>query len=99
MIKKYNLSKPEKYMKDGVEKTYWANVGTMTEFTKKDGSVSRIVEIPTIGLKASVFIQEPRENAPQRPQTQPIVKKEPIAQSNDTIEYPEEDINPADIPF
>lgn len=33
MIKKYNLSKPEKYIgKDGVEKTYWANVGTMTEF-------------------------------------------------------------------
>ena len=59
-MKKYNLSKPEKYMKDGVEKTYWANVGTMTEF-EKDGKVSRIVEIPAIGLKASVFEQEPRD--------------------------------------
>ena len=63
MIKKYNLSKPEKYIdKQGVEKTFWANVGTMTEFEKQDGSVSRIVEIPAIGLKASVFLQEPREN-------------------------------------
>lgn len=60
-VEKYNLAKAESYTKDGAEKTYWANVGTMTEFTKDDGSISRIVEIPAIGLKASVFKQEPRE--------------------------------------
>lgn len=54
-MKKYNIAKPEKYTKDGVEKTYWANVGTMTEFEKQDGPISRIIEIPAIGLKANVF--------------------------------------------
>jgi hypothetical protein len=53
-MEKFNIAKPEKYIKDGVEKTYWANVGTMTEFTK-DGKVSRIIDIPAIGLKANVF--------------------------------------------
>ena len=100
MIKKYNLSKPEKYMSNGVEKTFWANVGTMTEFEKQDGSVSRIVEIPAIGLKASVFLQEPRENAPQRPQPHPVATR-PVStpKENLDIEYPSEDINPDDIPF
>jgi hypothetical protein len=100
MIKKYNLSKPEKYMSNGVEKTFWANVGTMTEFEKQDGSVSRIVEIPAIGLKASVFLQEPKENAPQRPQPRTVATKPtPTPKENLDIEYPEEDINPEDIPF
>ena len=53
-MKKYNISKPEKYLKDGEEKTYWANVGTMTEF-EKEGKVSRIIEIPPTGLKAKIF--------------------------------------------
>lgn len=95
-MKKYNLSKPEKYVgKDGVEKTFWANVGTMTEFEKQDGTVSRIVEIPAIGLKASVFLQVPRENAPQA--SQPRTE----AQNNEdipTIEYPE-DTNEDGTPF
>lgn len=60
-MKKYNISKPEKYMKDGVEKTYWTNVGTMTDFMKEDGSISRIIEIPAIGLKANIFAIEPKE--------------------------------------
>ena len=99
MIKKDNLSKPEKYVdKQGVEKTYWANVGTMTEFEKQDGSVSKIVEIPAIGLKASVFLQEPRENAPRASQPQPVAKKEQGSVPTD-VEYPEDDINPDDIPF
>lgn len=97
MIKKYNLSKPEKYIKDGVEKTFWSNVGTMTEFEKQDGSVSRIVEIPAIGLKASVFLQEPRENAPRASQPQPKVQKEATVQLNE--EYPNDEINSEDIPF
>lgn len=61
-IKKFNLAKAESYTKDGAEKTYWANVGTLTQFTKDDGSVSQIVEIPAIGLKASVFEQKARDD-------------------------------------
>ena len=64
-IVKFNISKPEKYIKDGVEKTYWANVGTYTEFEKQDGSISRLVEIPAIGLKANVYPIEKVERQPQ----------------------------------
>ena len=110
MIKKYNLSKPEKYIdKQGVEKTFWANVGTMTEFEKQDGSVSRIVEIPAIGLKASVFLQEPRENTSQRPKPRfnfsdaTVSKKEVIVQLNDDpnvqLDVNGNEINADDIPF
>jgi hypothetical protein len=100
MIKKYNLSKPEKYISNGVEKTFWANVGTMTEFEKQDGSVSRIVEIPAIGLKASVFLQEPRETAPRASQQRTEAPRPaPTPKENLDTEYPEEEINPDDIPF
>ena len=50
MINKYNVSKPEKYTnKQGEEKTMWHNIGTMTIFTKEDGTQSRILEIPAKG--------------------------------------------------
>ena len=99
MIKKYNLSKPEKYVdKQGVEKTKWNTVGVLTEFEKQDGSVSRIVEIPAIGLKASVFLQEPKENAPQRPQPRTVAKKEATVQLDEA--YPDEEkIEESDVPF
>lgn len=93
MIKKYNISKPEKYMSNGVEKTFWANVGTMTEFEKQDGSTSRIVEIPAIGLKANVFLQEYKEPTTQKSQIKKEVKEMPV------VDYPEDEINPEDIPF
>lgn len=78
-------------MKDGVEKTFWANVGTMTEFTKPDGSISRMIEIPAIGLQAQVFeIVERTQTTTQQPrQTESILDKE----------YPTDNINPEDIPF
>lgn len=82
---KYNIAKPEKYTKDGVEKTYWANVGTMTEFTKQDGSISRIIEIPAISLKANVFT---------------IEKKDGTQQSQTSYSEPSNDeIDPNAIPF
>ncbi len=88
-IKKYNISKPEKYMKDGAEKTYWANVGTMTEFEKQDGSISRILEIPAIGLKANIF--------PVEPKTTPTQTQKVKTEVNE-VEYTQE-INDEDIPF
>lgn len=89
MYKKYNISKPEKYTKDGVEKTMWHNVGTLTEFVKDDGSVSRLVEIPAIGLKASAFPIEPKVTS-----TQPNTQEE-----QPTEFHKESDVNPEDIPF
>ena len=86
-MKRYNISKPRKYVKDGVEKTYWDKVGELVEFEKQDGSVSRLVKIPAIGLEANVFEEKPRE-------TQPA----PRQQSNDIV-YPETELNPEEIPF
>lgn len=60
MITKYNLSVPKEYEKDGQKKTQWQNVGTLTEF-EKEGKVSRVVEIPAIGLRAQAFLVENKE--------------------------------------
>lgn len=61
-IKKFNISKPKKYTdKDGNEKTQWNQIGIITEFYKDDGSISKILEIPAIGLEANIFPIEPRE--------------------------------------
>lgn len=62
-MQKFNLSKPKKYTdkQTGEEKTFWQNIGTMTEFEKQDGSVSRIIEIPAIGLECNVFPIEPKQ--------------------------------------
>lgn len=61
-MKKYNISKPRKYTdRNGNEKTYWDKVGEMLEFEKDDGSVSRMVKIPAIGLEANVFEERERE--------------------------------------
>ena len=55
-IKKFNISRPDKYItKSGEQKTIWHNCGLYTEFHKDNGDISRIIEIPTIGLKANIF--------------------------------------------
>jgi len=89
MTKRYNISKPRKYISNGVEKTYWDKVGEMVEFEKQDGSVSRIVKIPAIGLEANVF--------EDRPKAEPAPVARPAAPAD--IVYPDEEINPEDIPF
>jgi len=93
-MEKFDLCVPQKYMSQGVEKTFWANVGTMTVFTK-EGKTSRIVEIPAIGLKANVFARKPKEGV-AAPVAKPVAK---AVDFPDTIEYPNEDINTDDIPF
>ena len=68
-MEKFNISKPKKYTKDGVEKTFWQNVGTMTKFTK-DGKESMIIEIPAIGLEANIFPVEKKEEKKDKPNVQ-----------------------------
>lgn len=59
---RYNIAKPRQYQaKDGAEKTAWDNIGTYLEIAKEDGTISRLVEIPAIGLKAYVFPQKSTE--------------------------------------
>lgn len=93
-IKKFNISKSRKYTgKDGVEKTQWNNIGMITEFYKDDGSVSRIIEIPAIGLEANIFPFVEKDKA---------VKNNAEANPEDTASptaFNDDNINPSDIPF
>jgi hypothetical protein len=74
-MQKFNIAKPEKYIgKDGVEKTYWNTVGTYIEFPKQDGTISRVVEIHAIGLKAQVFPIKPKEEDTQQSRNEPTVQ-------------------------
>lgn len=90
--KRYNITKAGRKYQDnqGNEKTVWNNIGTLTEFYKPDGSVSRLLEIPAIGLEANVFPIEPKQQAPKN--TMEMYTKEPV------VQYPD-DIKPSDIPF
>ncbi len=97
MYKKFNLAKPKKYTdkRTGEEKTFWQTIGTMTEFEKEDGKVSRILEIPAIGLECSVFPAEPRE--PRGEQSGQGGYSKPAVHSE--IEGAADEINVKDIPF
>ena len=98
MIKKYNISKPEKYTdKNGNEKTMWHQCGTMTEFIKQDGSVSGIIEIPAIGLKANVFPVLPKNDGQSMQQNNQSVQN--IANNFGGEVVPQNQINPEEIPF
>lgn len=93
-ILKFNISKPKKYTdKQGNEKTQWNNIGMMTEFHKDGGSVSRIIEIPAIGLDANIFPLEDKK------QENSIAKAPQQGRVQTEIDYPEEEIDPEDIPF
>ena len=77
-VKRFNITVPKKYEKDGEEKTQWNTVGTLTEFHKPDGSINRIVEIPTIGLEAQVFPFKKREDDTSN-QPEPATSEDDIA--------------------
>lgn len=98
-MKIYNLSKPRKYTDgQGNEKTAWDNVGQMLEWTKQDGTISRVVKIPAIGLEAQVYEQKPKDQ-PQQTRPAPAQTSQPT-QTPPPQDYPtEENINPDDIPF
>jgi len=111
MVKKYNIAKAKKYFdkQSGTEKTQWQTCGVMTEFIKQDGSVSRILEIPAIGLEANIFPQEPRQpwpdstpyNAPQaqnQPPGQVLTQNMSNAQTPPQNE-PQGQISVEEIPF
>lgn len=89
-VHRFNITVPEKYTSGGQERTKWNNVGTMTVFEKDDGNISRIIEIPAIGLKANVFPWEKREDAAKAPQQE----EAPLPE-----EAPEEQVNTDGIPF
>lgn len=62
-MKKYNVSVPKKYQKDGEEKTYWSNVGKLVKFDatndKPEGFVLELNMFPD--TKFGVFEDKPKE--------------------------------------
>ena len=96
MIKKFNISKPKKYFKNNEEKTMWQNVGIITEFWKDDESVSRIIEIPAIGLEAQIFPFPEDKKEAGRPTTS---KKMTPDEEYNAITPEEEAVNDSEIPY
>lgn len=68
MYKTFRIVKPEEYTtKTGEKKTSWNSVGKYIEISDENGeNIKRFIEIPAIGLKASVFENtEDKEKTPQ----------------------------------
>jgi hypothetical protein len=65
-VQKFNISKPTKYAdrQSGEERTRWNNVGFLTVIQGDDGKISRIIEIPAIGLEARAFPIEEKKPEP-----------------------------------
>lgn len=64
-MKRYFIKTPEKYTKDGVEKTFWHTIGSVAMFDN-DGTI----KIPAIGLNAKLYPVEDK----QAPAPQPVAK-------------------------
>ena len=62
-MKRYNISVPKKYTKDGEEKTAWRNVGTLVRFeatdTKPEGFILELSMFPD--TKFGIFEDKPRD--------------------------------------
>lgn len=99
--KRFNVSKAGRKYQDaqGNEKTVWHNIGTLTEFHKEDGTISRLLEIPAIGLECNVFPFVDREDKQPRNNVRTQSYGNAPRAQEDTVEYPNDDINPEDIPF
>ena len=63
-MKKFNISVPKKYTKDGEEKTFWANVGKLVYFPKTEekdaGFVLELNMFPDTHF--GVFEDKPKED-------------------------------------
>lgn len=60
-MEKYLIKTPEKYIKDGVEKTFWHTIGSVAMFDT-DGNI----KIPAIGLNAKLYpVEEKQAEAPK----------------------------------
>ena len=106
-MKRYNIVVPKKYTSNGEEKTQWNTVGSLVYFPanngKDEGFALDLHMFPNTPIK--VFEQKPREDrggysqAPQQPRQQSVSSQMPSEEGYDVVEYPDEDINPEDIPF
>ena len=93
-FEKFNVSKSrEEQQKNGETKTFWDNVGTVTIFTKEDGSKSGILELTAFDRKTLRLNLFQRKQAPKNDYSQPA------PQDDYSQPEPEDDIKVENIPF
>ena len=92
MWKRFNITVPEEYEKDGQTKTIWHNVG---EVAVRDSDNKVFVKIPLLngGKSMPAFIREDKEKQERNEDSQETGHEEPA------VQYPDEEIDPDDIPF
>jgi lipopolysaccharide export system protein LptC len=93
-MKKYLIKTPEKYTKDGVEKTFWHTIGTVAMFDN-DGSI----KIPAIGLNAKLYpveektpVAQPVAETPQTSNSSVTERSTQAVDPSYNPEYPMEDL-------
>ena len=61
-MQRYNITVPKKYIKDGVEKSSWKQVGQLLRFPAKDGKEENFaIEMHMFpDTKFGVFLDEPK---------------------------------------
>lgn len=93
-MKRYNISVPKKYIKDGEEKTAWNRVGTLVKFEatneKPEGYILELNMYPE--TKFGVF-----EDKPRNTESQESGYKEPVVQTEDRTTG--DGMNVDDVPF
>lgn len=86
-MKRFDIVVPNKYTKNGEEKTAWKNVGTLVKFdatsAKPEGFLLELNMYPATTFK--VFEQKEKTQTQESPSVLP--------------ENPSDEINPDDIPF
>lgn len=69
MVNRFNVVRAKKYTDNqGQEKTAWLQVGAMTEFTKDDGSVNRILEMNDSPVIFQIFPFKEAQSQPKQEQ-------------------------------
>ena len=67
-MKRYNITVPKKYTKNGEEKTQWNTVGSLVQFPatadREEGFILEMFAQPDVPFK--VFPQRDREERPQK---------------------------------
>lgn len=95
-MKRFNIVTRRTYVQNGEEKAQWNNVGTLVKFDeredKPEGFALELHIHPD--TKFYVFEQEQKERSSNVSLSKNVEKG-----TSDKIEYPEEEINPEDIPF
>lgn len=116
MIKKFDVVASTQYedKKTGELKYKNRNIGEITEFTKEDGSISRILELSMFpGVRYTIFEQKPREERQggfnqgfNQGYKKPAKKQSEVETIGGEEELPivhaddeEEEIDSSDIPF